>query len=111
MTGQGHTRMEQIKANRPGIAITLNREYRTASGHLVRGLQFKQTNKQLHNGQWISTATTMRIIVGQIKMHNTKTGTQEWCNHHWFEDGRHIISGALHLVPSNEKLTPQPKLF
>lgn len=111
MTGQGHTRMEQIKASRPGVALTLNREYRTANGHLVRGLQFKQTNKQLHAGKWISTGTTQRIICGQVKMHSKETGAQEWCNHFWYEDGRHIISEALHLVAYNEKEIPQPKLF
>lgn len=111
MTGQGHTRMDQIKANRPGVAIDLSLQYRTANGHLVRGLQFQHTNKLVHNGKEIITANNYRFIVGQVKMHSQETGTQEWLDSVWFESGVHISNKSLNLVVFKQQPVVQPNLF
>jgi len=111
MTGQGHTRMDQIKSSRPGVALNVNKEYRTANGHLVRGLNFQYTMKQLHSGMVIDTADRKRIIHGQIKLHSKETGTQEWIDHFWFDDGRHFFFSKLNLVPHTIKVIPPPTLF
>jgi len=113
MTGQGSTQHEFIKKGRaPLAAINLNKNYRTASDHRVRGLRFTYTNTKTKDGQVIQTASVRKLIIGEVYMRDALDNDHfNWIVQYWEMDGTHQLSEQLDLREHKEVNVPQPTLF
>ncbi|HNC14206.1 MAG TPA: hypothetical protein PLF59_20665 [Cyclobacteriaceae bacterium] len=112
MTGQGNTRHEQIKAahqeQRQQLlsSVSLDKEYRTASGYQVRGLQFNyRKKKSFIFGDLKSTGNGEHCVQGQVKINN------EWIMHWWNLQGEHDYYETFNLVEYKPEAPKHPELF
>lgn len=107
MTGMNDPRLDAIKSTRTDKhlnklrEIDITKEHRTATGHLVRGLQIKRRKqRQFIFGELKHTGQIEYCITGQVRI------GVEWKNQVWSLHGEHDFNKDFNLVEF--KPAPQP---